>query len=171
MSAREPGAGHVPAPDITWLTARTTDIVLAAIDGDGRRAADAMDAVATRYADRGMYSLYCGLAEAIVRMAGYREADATGGPGQPDAGQWWGLRVESAVTGRPVAPEDLSPDVADMVGAARWVTAYLNGDADQLNALFHVTAADPERAALLPVGLVRMVGLHGRARLGRDGDR
>jgi hypothetical protein len=76
--------------------------------------------------------------------------------------------VESVATGQPVAPEDLSPDVADMVVACRWVTAYLNGDHAQLGALFDAPDT-PERAALLPLGLLRLVALHGRERLGQDG--
>jgi hypothetical protein len=167
-----PGAG-TPAPgpgfDLHWMTDQTTAIILAAVDGDGAAAATTMDGVAGRYGDHGLYCLCCALAEAIVRMAGYRDQGEPGGPEEP-GDHWWGLAVESIDTGQPVAPEDLSPDVADMVVAARWVTAYLNGDTAQLFALFDAPDT-PDRAALLPLGLLRLVALHGRARLGEDGAR
>lgn len=139
--------------DIEWMAGRASNIILAAVDGDGERCADLIVEVGERYGSRGGYGLCCALAEAVARMSDYER----GGDG------FYGFEVEHLDRGT-ISPEDVEDDAQDMMAAMRFVTAYLNRDSDQTLALFYAPRT-PEEAMLLPVGLVKLVGATGRHKL------
>lgn len=139
-----------------WMVQQTTQVVLAAVDGDNEATARAICEVGERYGGYGGYLLCCGLAGAIAKMTGYEQGE---GP--------YGLRV-SALDGSPVVPEQLRGSSADGawegVVAMRFVIAYLNDDFDQCRALFGAPAT-VEQAMELPLGLVALARAYGRHRL------
>jgi len=145
-----------PKIDFPWMTEKSMEIVMHAVDGEIEPAVDALCAVGERYGGHGVFCLCYSLAECIAQMAGWKSDD------KPDDA-FWGLRVEHLERGV-VAPEDLDENDKPILQAMRFVTAYLNRDGDQTNALFNA-AETPEDAVDLPVGLIKLVQLYGRYRL------
>lgn len=139
--------------DINWMSERASQVILAAVDGEGERVADLLGEIGGRFGDHGMYGLCCALAEAVVRMEGYERGGS----------RFYGFEVRHQDRGV-VAPEDADDEVQDMMAAMRFVSAYLNRDSDQTLALFH-SPQTPEEAVLLPIGLVKLVGATGRWKL------
>jgi len=139
--------------DIAWMTDKTAELIFAAVAGDGGRCADLLADVGERYGARGGYTLCCALSTAIAEMGEYKS----------DQPGFWGFEVAHVDRGL-LAPEDVDPDSRDVVYAMRFVIAHLNGDVEQKLALFHAFET-PEEHLALPIGLIKMVGAHGRHKL------
>jgi hypothetical protein len=111
------------------------DVLVAGMNRDAERVATIVCDVAERYGDAGLYSMCCGLANAVEQVAfppprGFAELDMLDGR----------------------APEEQDDQAA--LWAARFLTASLNGDAKMKTALFY--AAEGEQAAANIIAFVAL---------------
>lgn len=133
-----------PDPErLRWLADHAMRLLAAAIDRDSDQAARILEAIGTRYGHDGMYGTCCALSEAIRTWA------------FPTV-----KRGDGSLTGDllgmaklPGAKDDAATD-----WACRFLTTYVNGDADTNTALFFGQLGDRE---LILGGVTALVGMAG----------
>lgn len=90
---------------------------------------EVLGAVGDRYGDRGTFAIACSIAAAIAHLDGHQVAPSEG---------FYGFEVQNILTGEIIAPEQAQGG-EDLMAGMRFLTAYINYDPAQLNALFHST--------------------------------
>lgn len=111
-----------------WLGEQVQRALFAAVDRRPEHLADTLDAVAERYGPHGMFGV-CYAFASIVQTLAF--------PGVQ--------RGDGSLTGQMLAITRLPGATSDdphSLWAARFVVAYVNGDADNTNALFYGSLED-----------------------------
>lgn len=130
------------AERIPWLGDRTMRLLCAAMDRDADEVTRLLDEIAQRYDAQGIWGICYALAGAIHKLAfpAVQRGDGT-------------LTGDMLVIDRIPGASTEDPDA---LWAARFVVAYVNGDADTANALFYGTMADPNQHAGGVIALIAM---------------